>query len=132
MYVGDVGARGLHLLLFQLLTVSLAEFAEGQGSILDVLLRADGSVADEGRGIPVTHHPDLGMPILQVLLTGAEWGRHVSDAERVSRDPWPLTVANCLAEWLRVETRYGGQAYQQEYRRGEPVLECRRVRRAQR
>jgi DNA gyrase subunit B len=123
MYIGDVGQKGLHWMVRQLVFNSLAEFAAGHGRSLQVTLHTDGSVdiADEGRGIDPATHPVLGQPLLEAVFTtvlcGSSSGRNCLD----------YAVANALSDWLHVETWGDGQAHRQEFRRGEPVAPPKRV-----
>ncbi len=119
MYIGDVGSRGLHWMLFQLVADSLAEAAEGYGRSLGVVLKPDGSlvVEDEGRGIDPTPHPVLGKPLLQAVLTEIL----APGAGPPGRNWLDYAVANALSEWLLMESRHSGQVFRQEFRGGEPV-----------
>lgn len=119
MYIGDVGPRGLHRLVYQLAANSLAEAAEGYGRSLAVTLNADGlvEIADEGRGIDPAPHPTLGKPVLEAVLTEV----FSPGSVHPGRDWQDYAIANALAEWFLVETQYDGQMYRQEYQRGRPV-----------
>jgi DNA gyrase subunit B len=124
MYIGDIGQEGLHRILFQLAASSIKESVEGYGHSLRVALKVDGSVevSDEGRGIAVPSKPTLGKPVLERLLTEIMTG-----PGRGGRDWLDYTIANALSEWFQIETRHDGEAFCQEYRRGEPVAPLRQV-----
>ncbi len=120
MYVGDLGQKGLHRLLFELVANSLAEAAEGYGRSLAVRVKTGGSVEiqDGGRGIAAAPCPGLGKPVLEATFTDLRHrGRGPGDRA------WPVyfVIANAVSEWLHVESRHEGRAYRQEFRRGEPV-----------
>ena len=71
MYIGDTGVRGLHHLVYEVVDNSIDEAMAGHARTVSVTINIDGSVTveDDGRGIPVEQHPDLGFSTLQGVMT---------------------------------------------------------------
>ena len=97
-----------------------------------VTINIDGSVTveDDGRGIPVENHPDLGFSTLQGVMTVLKFGGKFSKGAYQTSGGLHgvgVTVVNFLSEWCEVEVRRKGHVYQQEYERGEPTTEVRRI-----
>ena len=71
MYIGDIGERGLHHLIWEILDNAVDEHMAGYASHITLIIHADGSIAveDDGRGIPVDIHPDTGLPAVQMVFT---------------------------------------------------------------
>ena len=95
-------------------------------------INADGSVTveDDGRGIPVEMHPDLGFSTLEGVMTVLKFGGKFSKGAYQTSGGLHgvgVTVVNFLSEWCEVEVRRGGHVYQQEYERGVPTGEVRRI-----
>ncbi len=128
MYIGDVGERGLHHLIWEILDNAVDEHMAGYAKHISVIIHADGSVAveDDGRGIPVDIHPDTGIPAVQMVFTmlGAG-GKFDKKVYKYSGGLHGVgaSVVNALSEWLIVEVYRDGKIYKQEYRRGEPLGE---------
>ncbi len=132
MYIGDTGKRGLHHLVFEVVDNSIDEAMAGYAREIQVTINSDGSVTveDDGRGIPVEVHPDLGISTLQGVMTVLKFGGKFSKGAYVTAGGLHgvgVTVVNFLSEWCSVEVRRGGHVYQQEYERGEPTSEVRRI-----
>ena len=87
-------------------------------------------MADDGRGIPVEIHPDLGISTLEGVMTRLKFGgKFDKQAYKTSGGLHGIgvKVVNFLSEWCEVEVRRDGHLYQQEYERGVPTGEVRRV-----
>ncbi|QWK20580.1 MAG: DNA topoisomerase (ATP-hydrolyzing) subunit B [Hydrogenobacter thermophilus] len=126
MYIGDVGERGLHHLLWEILDNAVDEHVAGYAKNISVVIHEDGSVSveDDGRGIPVDLHPDTGIPAVQMVFTmlGAG-GKFDKKVYRYSGGLHGVgaSVVNALSEWLAVEVYRDGKIHRQEYSRGEPL-----------
>ena len=132
MYIGDTATRGLHHLVFEVVDNSIDEAMAGHASMISVTINNDGSVTveDNGRGIPVEVHPDLGFSTLQGVMTVLKFGGKFSKGAYMTSGGLHgvgVTVVNFLSEWCEVEVRRDGHIYQQEYERGEPTGEVRRI-----
>ncbi|WP_327363790.1 ATP-binding protein [Streptomyces sp. NBC_01296] len=107
MFIGSVGERGLHRLVFELVGHAVAEALAGHGDTIDVTITPDGGVrvVDNGRGIPTD-------PGIEAVLTEFRAGT-VHDVG--------ICVVNALSSRLEVEVRRDGLRWTQEYGRGVPV-----------
>ncbi|RLI72532.1 DNA topoisomerase (ATP-hydrolyzing) subunit B [Archaeoglobales archaeon] len=131
MYIGGVGVRGLHHLLWEIIDNSIDEALAGYCELIKVIVHKDGSasVEDNGRGIPTEMH-ELGKPALEVVMTklhaGGKFDRKVY---RVSGGLHGvgLSVVNALSEWLEVWVKRNGKIYYQKYIRSKPVTELKIV-----
>jgi len=126
MYVGGVGVRGLHHLLWEIIDNSIDEALAGYCDRITVVLHKDGSasVEDNGRGIPVDIHPVFKKPALEIVMTKLHAGGKFSKkAYKVSGGLHGvgLSVVNALSEWLEVWVKRDGKVYYQRYERGKPV-----------
>ena len=132
MYIADTSTRGLHHLVYEVVDNSIDETMAGHAPEISATINNDGSVAveDNGRGIPVEEHPDLGFSTLQGVMTVLKFGGKFSKGAYQTSGGLHgvgVTVVNFLSEWCEVEVRRGGHVYQQEYERGVPVAEVRRI-----
>jgi DNA gyrase subunit B len=132
MYIGDTGVRGLHHTVYEVVDNSIDEAMAGHARHVRVTINIDGSVTveDDGRGIPVEVHPDLGVSTLQGVMTVLKFGgKFDKGAYQTSGGLHGVgvTVVNFLSEWCEVEVRRGGHVYQQEYERGVPTGEVKRI-----
>ena len=137
MYIADTTARGLHHLVYEVVDNSIDEAMAGFATEISVTINNDGSVTvdDNGRGIPVELHPDLGFSTLQGVMTVLKFGgKFKKGAYQTSGGLHGVgvTVVNFLSEWCEVEVRRQGHVYQQEYERGVPTAEVRRIGRSDR
>ena len=132
MYIGDIGERGLHHLIWEILDNAVDEAMAGYARNVSVIIHDDGSVTieDDGRGIPVDLHPETGRPAVEMVFTmlGAG-GKFEKKAYTYSGGLHGVgaSVVNALAEWLVVEVYRDGKIYRQEYKRGEPVYDLKVV-----
>ena len=125
MWLGDKEENGLHQLIYRLLSNSIDEAIEGFGKKIQVIIHPDNSVtiADDGRGIPVTNHPTINRPIAESILTTLHAGsRFDSYLFKITTDfGGGAAFANFLSEWLRIEIKREGKLYQQDYQAGIPT-----------
>src|SRR5205085_5916720 len=126
MYIGDTGPKGLHHLVYELVYNSVDEALAGFCTHIAVTIHVDGSlsVTDDGRGIPVDIHPDVGLPTLQVVLTTVGAGAKFDNkAYRVSAGLHGIgaKAVTALSEWTEARIRRNGRVYTQEYERGNPI-----------
>ncbi len=126
MYIGGVGVRGLHHLLWEIIDNSIDEALAGYCDRIVVILHKDGSasVEDNGRGIPVEEHPVFKKSALEIVMTKLHAGGKFSKkAYKVSGGLHGvgLSVVNALSEWLEVWVKRNGKVYYQRYERGKPV-----------
>jgi DNA gyrase subunit B len=138
MYIGDTTARGLHHLVFEVVDNSIDEAMADFATTVNVAINVDGSVTveDDGRGIPVERHAQLSeeagrdVSTLEGVMTVLKFGgKFQKGAYQTSGGLHGVgvTVVNFLSEWCEVEVCRGGSIYHQEYERGVPKGEVRRV-----
>jgi DNA gyrase subunit B len=127
MYIGSNGSPGLMHCLWEIIDNAVDEAVGGNGSKIDVILHADGSVEvhDRGRGIPVDIEPRTGLSGVEVVFTklhaGGKFGGG-SYAASGGLHGVGASVVNALSERLDVEVDRAGKTYAMSFHRGEPGL----------
>ena len=132
MYIGSTGSRGLHHLIFEVVDNSVDEAMAGRADLVEVVLHPDNSVTvrDNGSGIPTDVMKDQGIPAVTVVMTKLHaGGKFGGEGYKVSGGLHGVgvSVVNALSARLRVEVNRDGKAFAQEFARGEPTTELKKI-----
>ncbi len=132
MYIGTTSVSGLHHLVYEVVDNSIDEAMAGRCDEIDIKILKDNTVVvkDNGVGIPVGPHPKMKKSTLEVVMTVLHaGGKFGGEGYKVSGGLHGVgvSVVNALSEYFKAEVHRNGGIYVQEYKRGIPVTEVKRI-----